>query len=108
MTDILAELVGYMPDEFDNPGEDQGFHEIEDGMIIMDANFDLDEFNEMFHTRFEKEGIETIGGYTCHVLGKIPSQAERFEIANIPFVVEEGSDRRLMKLRLPAPRKFAS
>ncbi len=107
LSDILEELVGVIPDEFDKDS-DPSYEEVGDGVIVMDANFALEDFNELFHVDFKKEGIETIGGYTIHVLGKIPSKAESFKIDNISFTVEESDERRLLKLRLPAPSRIAS
>ncbi|MDX2470347.1 MAG: CBS domain-containing protein [SAR324 cluster bacterium] len=102
LSDIVEELVGDMPDEFDKDPE-PSFEEVEDGLIVMDANFALEDFNDHFQTEFIKDGIETIGGYACHVLGKIPGNAEKFTIDHIPFSVVESNERRLFKLKLPAP-----
>lgn len=102
MVDILEELVGDIPDEFDRA--EPSYEEVEDGLIIIDASYPLDEFNELYHTAFEKEGVETIGGYLCHVEGKIPEKNESIKVGDLLFTVEESSERSLLKLRLPIPK----
>mgnify|MGYP003965587491 CR=1 FL=1 len=105
--DVLEMLVGDIPDEFDKHTE-PSYEHIADGLIIMDANYPLNDFNEMYHTDFDKEGIETIGGYACHYLGKIPSKDEYFQLDDINFFVEESSTRTLLKLRLTAPPSISN
>ena len=100
--DVLEMLVGDIPDEFDKNTE-PAYEHIADGLIMMDANYPLNDFNEIFHTEFDKEGIETIGGYVCHYLGRIPAKDEHFNLDQIKFFVEESSTRSLLKLRLTAP-----
>ena len=102
ITDIIEELVGDIPDESSRHAE-PAWEQVEDGLIVMDANYDLDEFNELYHTDFEKDGIETIGGFVCHTLGKIPSKGEQFAVEEIHFTVDESTDRSLTKLRITAP-----
>jgi len=104
VTDIIEELVGDIPDEAGQHAE-PSWEEIENGLILMDANYDLDEFNELYQTDFEKEGIETIGGFVCHSLGKIPDNGEAFALEKIQFSVEDSTDRSLTKLRITAPKK---
>jgi len=103
ITDIIEELVGDIPDELSQHTE-PSWEEIDNGLIMMDANYDLDEFNELYHTEFEKDGIETIGGWVCHSLGKIPEHGENFTLSSIQFEVEESTDRRLTKLRITSPQ----
>ncbi|PCI27571.1 MAG: hypothetical protein COB67_08240 [SAR324 cluster bacterium] len=102
LTDIIGELIGDLPDEFNRA---PNYEQIEDHLIIMDANFPLDDFNKLYNTDFFKEGIETIGGFICHSCGKILQKGENFKIGNIQFSVEDSNVRRLLKLRLIAPNQ---
>lgn len=102
--DVLEMLVGDIPDEF-GQNDDPSYEQIEDGVIIIDAEFPLSDFNELYDTDFQKEGIETIGGFVCHSLAKIPGKDEKFKLDNISFIVEERSERSLQKLRLIAPKR---
>ena len=103
ITDIIEELVGDIPDE-SNRHSDPSWETVEDGLIVMDANYDLFEFNELFHTNFERDGIETIGGFICYKLGKIPAKGEQFSLGEIQITVSESTDRHLTKLKLTSPQ----
>lgn len=102
LSDILEELVGDIPDEFDKELEPT-YEEVEGGLIVIDANYSLEDFNQLYHTDFKKEGTETIGGYAMHILGDIPSPGDRFKLGKLQAIVEESNERQLVKLTLPAP-----
>ncbi len=101
--DIIEELVGDIPDEL-NKTEDPTYKTVENGLVIMDANYPLSQFNELYSKDFQKEGIETIGGYICHSAGKIPEKGETIQLENLQFVIDESNERRLEKLRISAPK----
>lgn len=101
LEDVLEELVGDIPDEFDKH-PDPTYKAAGDGSIVMDAGFPLSEFNDLFQKEFQKEGIETIGGFICHIAGKIPEKGEVIDLDNLQFTVDESNDRRLEKLRIYA------
>jgi len=103
--DVIEELVGDIPDEFNNDS-DPSYKKVGNKMILMDANYPLSEFNDLYGTDFQKEGIETIGGYLCHSTGKIPGKGEKIELNQILFTVEESNQRRIEKLRITAPESI--
>lgn len=102
LDDVLDELVGDVPDEFEMDN-DPTYDFLSPSLIEMDADFPLDDFNALYGKNFCKEGIETIGGYICHTMGKIPEEKESFEIEKLPFSVKTRSDRQLIKITLPPP-----
>ncbi len=103
LEDVIEELVGDIPDEF-NKNVDPSYKPMGDGMILMDANYPLSQFNELYNKRYQKEGIETIGGYVCHRTGKIPAKGEKIKLDNLQLIVDESDDRRLEKLLISAPQ----
>lgn len=105
--DVIEELVGDIPDEF-NKDNDPTFKKIGDGLVLMDANFPLDQFNDLYNTKFQKEGIETIGGYICHRSGKIPGKKEKIMLEDIQVIVQESDEKQLVKLRITAPNSSKS
>ena len=100
--DVIEELVGEIPDE-NRESDEPDYEQVEDGLIIMDANMELDQFNNLYNSDFNKNGIETIGGFVCHSLGKIPSPGESFQIKEIQFTVVDSNERNIKKLKLTAP-----
>jgi CBS domain containing-hemolysin-like protein len=101
--DVIEELVGEIPDEFDK-NDEPSYKPLGNGSILMDADFPLSEFNELYNKDFQKEGIETIGGFVCHSAGKIPEKGEKIELENLQLIVDESNDRRLEKLLISASK----
>lgn len=97
LEDVIEELVGEIPDEL-NKNEEPSFKPLGNGTVLMDANYPLSQFNELYNKDFQKEGIETIGGYVCHSAGKIPEKGEKICLDNLDLVVDESNDRRLERL----------
>ena len=95
--DVIDRLVGDLPDE-SVKSDEPSYTTLEENRVLMDADFSLDNFNELYGTNFDKEGIETIGGYVCHTLEKIPQKGETFELDQFVVNIEESSDRRIDKL----------
>jgi CBS domain containing-hemolysin-like protein len=95
--DVIEELVGDIPDEFDKDNE-PAFIRLNKSQISIDANFPLAQFNDEFQTDFQKEGIETIGGYVCHIAGKIPEKGETLTLGEMTFTIDESNERKLEKL----------
>ncbi len=100
--DVIEELVGEIPDEFDKD-DDPSYTHLEGNLLSVDANFPLGQFNDLFQTDFQKEGIETIGGYICHNAGKIPETGEKLKLGDIEFTIQESNERKLEKLVVSAP-----
>ncbi|MGK0289324.1 MAG: putative hemolysin [bacterium] len=98
LEDLIEELVGDILDEHDEATP--SFQTINDHEIVIKADYLLDDFNKLYETSFEKEGVETIGGYICHYLGKIPEEGENFNMDNLHIIIEQCDQRRIEKLRV--------
>lgn len=103
--DVIEELVGEIPDEFDK-NDDPTYRHLGKNLLSFDANFPLGQFNDLFQTDFQKEGIETIGGFICHNAGKIPEKGEKLSLGDIEFTIQESNERKLEKLIVLAPKKI--
>jgi len=99
--DVIDQLVGDLPDESNNSDEPT-YKTLEKNRVLMDADYALSDFNELYGTDFDKEGIETIGGYICHRLKDIPQKGETFELDQFVVTIEESSDNRIDKLIIKA------
>lgn len=100
--DVIEELTGEIRDEHDKV-EEPSYQNVDEENLCMDADYSLYDFNELYQTEFNKEGTETIGGYLCHILGRIPETNEHFELDGIKFEVIESDDRHLSKLKILKP-----
>ena len=101
LEDILEEIVGEIHDEYE-PKKESTFYFTDDGSAVMDARTLIDEVNEILKIDLpEDEDVDTIGGFLCSKLGKIPEPGEETTIANILNVkVLKADKRRVLTLEL--------
>ncbi len=100
LEDVLEELVGEIQDEFDEDEKPQiifGADGVQvDGMLL------IEDLCRELNIELELEGVdvETVGGYTTNVLGKIAREGDRFNIANYSGLVTEMRGRRVSRVLL--------
>lgn len=98
--DVLAEIVGEIPDEFD-PDQPNPFRELPDGRTEVDATQHVTEVNEELELELpEEEDYETLAGFVLAQLGHFPKAGESFEYEGWEFEIGEASDRRVLKVKL--------
>lgn len=96
--DIIEEIVGDIQDEYDT--EEEEIVKIDEKHYIIDARIDLDEFEDFFDTTFPKEKYETLGGFICHLTGKVPHLGEKVNFENFVFEIAKGSERKIEKVKV--------
>ena len=98
--DIVAELVGDIPDEYDED-EPSPLRHLAGGVVEVDAGLHVSEVNEALELDLPEEAdYETLGGFVLAELGHFPSRGERFRRDGHEFEVTESSDRRVLKVRV--------
>jgi putative hemolysin len=105
--DIVAELVGDIPDEYD-VDEPSPLRHLAGGAVEIDAGLHVSEVNEALELDLPEEAdYQTLGGFVLAELGHFPSSGEAFERGPHRFEVVDASDRRVLKVRVrrlsPAP-----
>ena len=75
MEDLLEEIVGEIEDEFSRTRESEVIHQGE-GSVLVDAGIHTSSIEELFDTRLEREGVDTVGGFVYQALGKIPQTGD--------------------------------
>ncbi|KAK3584186.1 hypothetical protein CHS0354_035267 [Potamilus streckersoni] len=73
---------------------------------LIEADTELDEFNEDFNTNFESESVETIGGYISDKIGKIGETGDVYEVQGHIFEITAHDQRRIIQIkysRIPYP-----
>lgn len=96
--DLLEEIVGDIADEFD-VGEPE-VEMINDGQAIMDARVSLEQVNQVFSTRLDGEGFDTVGGLVYSELGKIPNPGDEIHSNGLRVQVISTLGRRIKKVRV--------
>lgn len=90
--DVLEQIVGEIDDEHDDDEEIDIRQHGADTFSVR-ALTPLNDFNAYFKQSFDKENVETIGGYIASTFGSVPQRGERFEIENIVFKVLSADER---------------
>ena len=100
MGDLLGELVGTIPDEYDTD-EPSPLRQLPDGAVEVDASLHVSEVNEALDLELPEESdFETLGGFVLAELGRFPKRGERFRSDGCEFTVVEANDRRVLKVRV--------
>lgn len=94
MEDLIEEIIGELQDELDR----ESTKKLEDGTLIIPANFEIERLSEIFNAKIEDMGMRTVGGLLIKKKGKIPSPGERIELDGLEVEVIEASRQRIRKL----------
>lgn len=105
LEDIIEEIVGEILDEYDTEEDvDPEPVKMPDGTFILDARTLIHDVNELLDSDIpEDEDADTIGGYVCGEIGRIPESGEELELEDGIHVTILKADRRkilTMKLKL--------
>ena len=102
--DIIEEIVGDVQDEYDNEEEEKTKPQLmPDGSIVLEARTMISDVNEIMDSDIpDKEAADTIGGYICYELGRIPEEGEIFHFENNPLsaLVLKADKRKILQLKL--------
>ena len=103
LEDLLEEVVGEIHDERDV--ERPLIEEAGPEGIVIDARAPLDELSDSIGLDLHDEEHESVGGFMLSLIGHLPAKGETVEHDGTTFVVDEVSDRRILKVRvIPAEK----
>ena len=108
VSDIIAELVGDMREEFGEETPEQ-IRRRADGAIEIEGATRVGEVNEELELELpEEEDFETIAGFVLARLGRFPKSGESFEWNGCELTITKANDRRVLEvlLRLPETHKL--
>jgi len=98
--DILSEIVGDIPDEYDED-EPSPIRHMPGGAAEVDAGVHVSEVNEALDLEIPEESdYETLGGFVLAELGHFPQRGEAFTHGQAEYSVLEANDRRVLKVRV--------
>lgn len=101
--DIIEEIVGDVRDEFDALEEAEEKSQLmPDGSVILEARTSLPDVSEILDIEIpEDDTADTIGGYICSAMGRIPEPGEIFTEPDL-FRAEiiSADKRKIQKLRI--------
>ncbi len=94
--DIVEEIVGELQDEFDR--DVHYYKRLKDGGFLFNARIELDKLNKILKTEIDEEDINTLAGFLCKRLERIPVKGEEFLIDGIQFKILSASDQRIHRV----------
>jgi magnesium and cobalt transporter len=100
--DVLEQIVGDIGDEYD-VDEGEGIRREGERTYSVPALTRIEDFNEIFGTRFSDEEFDTIGGLVLHELGRMPRRGEAVSIGGLELKVQRADRRRIETLRVTTP-----
>ena len=98
--DVLEQIVGDIEDEYDFDQTSDNILRQGDGSWRVKALTELEDFNAAFHTSFNVDGVDTVGGLVIERLGRLPKRGESLIIDGLHFLVIRADSRRLHTLQV--------
>jgi putative hemolysin len=98
LEDILEEIVGEIQDEFDT--ENEKFIKINNSTYILDGDFSIKKFNEIFSVDLPHEDESTLAGFFIASIGKIPEAHEVTFYKNFKFTALKIEKRTIKRLKV--------
>lgn len=102
--DIIEEIVGDVQDEYDS--EETGKSKprlMPDGSVVFEARTPISEVNEILDSDIpDTDAADTIGGYICAELGRIPDEGEYFQFPDcgLTALILKADKRKILKLKI--------
>ena len=100
--DVLEQIVGDIADEYDIDKVDAHIKKLDDGTFIVQASTIISEFNEYFHSDFDDDTFDTIGGIILKHFGHLPKRGEIINIKKLNFKVLHSDHRRIYLIEVKA------
>ena len=97
--DILEQIVGDIEDEYDVE-EESHIHKHGNSQYTLQALTSIDEFNDYFHTQWNNNGLDTIGGLVTQQFGHVPKPGEITRINQFEFKILKADSRRIHALQV--------
>jgi len=104
MEDIVEEVVGDIDVGYDFeeylPRRRHIFEKLEEGVYLLDSRLSVSDVNDILETNLNTKNSHTIGGLVMAQLGHIPQQGEEVIEQGYKFIIEETTERAVVKLRV--------
>jgi magnesium and cobalt transporter len=98
--DVLEQIVGEIDDEYDFEEDDVYIKKLADEAFIVKAQTPIEEFNAYFHTKFDEEDFDTIGGIISQHFGHLPKRGEHIKLQGLRFKILHSDNRRVYLLEV--------
>lgn len=98
--DVLEQIVGEIDDEHDTNEDDDLIKPLSDNEYTVKALTPVDFFNDFFHSQFDVDEFDTIGGVVTAAFEHLPARHETITLGRFCFTVVNADSRvvRLLKV----------
>lgn len=98
--DMNREIFGQMNDEYSYGSKKKEINIEEKDNTCVSGQTRLSEINEQLHISLESQCCETLGGYMCEILGRIPLEKESIIREGYKFTVHALDDKRVSSVHI--------
>ena len=99
LQDVIAEVLGPLPDEFGLDLEHQDFERLNEEEFLVDGALPLHEFTDLVGVAWKDEDVSTV----VRQFGHLPSKGEQLRLDGYTVTVEQTDGRRVQQLRFRRP-----
>jgi putative hemolysin len=96
MEDLLEAIFGDITDEYEEGGDQH--EKLGKHLFRINANMNLEEFNELMDTELMSDEVDTIGGFVFALFGELPQVKSKIEYQSLIFTVEKIDSNRIESL----------
>ena len=98
LEDVLEEIFGEIHDEHDKARD--LIQKVGPRNYVIDARMPLEELAKALNVPIEDSAVESVGGWIMHIAGRIPEQGEKIRHEDFRFIILEGTEKKIIKIRL--------
>ena len=99
--DLIEELIGEIIDEHDT--EEAMVEVADDGSLLVDARLAVEELSELVGVDLPNEEWDTVGGLVLGLAGRVPREAETFEVEGVILAATRVQGRRIAQVNVTPP-----
>lgn len=99
LEDLVEEIVGDIKDEYDYDEEDL-LKAVSDTEYIVEAQMNLDDFNDILGTKLVSNEYDSIGGFIIEHLDRMAHTGDIVETPDISFLVDSTDKNRIEKVHV--------
>lgn len=98
--DVLEQIVGEIEDEFDIDEDEGNIKPHDNGVFMVKAQTEIEDFNEELKAEFSNEEFDTIGGLVVNQFGHMPDVDETISMGDFEFTIINADERRVHLLKV--------
>jgi len=98
LEDLVEEIIGEIFDEFDNPNREAPTIHEEAGVLYLDGTVPVEVLAEHLQASIPQSESQTVSGFICEQLGRLPGSGDSFSVQGITFTVLEVQKNKIKRL----------